>query len=74
MANAGGCSRLELARETVRAIGASSSVTIEERPEDPAPPRRPRYSVLDVGRYAHLTGKAMRPWRDALAAYVERRA
>ena len=72
--NAGGCSRLELARETIRAAGASGSVTIEERPEDPAPPRRPRYSVLDVRRYETVTGRPMRTWQEALAAYVGRLA
>ncbi len=71
VANAGGCSRLELARETIRVIGAS--VELEERPEDPEPPRRPRYSVLDIGHYVALTGRALRPWPEALAAYVGRR-
>ncbi len=30
---------------------------------------RPAYSVLDTSAYTQLTGKSMRPWRDALAAY-----
>ena len=74
LVNAGGCSRLELARETIRAVGAAGSVTVEERPEDPAPPRRPGYSVLDVRRYESLTGRRMRTWQEAIAAYVRRSA
>lgn len=30
---------------------------------------RPAYSVLDTSAYAALTGKTMRPWRQALHAY-----
>lgn len=72
VANAGGSSRLELARETVRALGLSGSVQVEERPEELEPPARPRYSVLDLERYARLSGRAMRPWQEALADYVGR--
>jgi dTDP-4-dehydrorhamnose reductase len=35
----------------------------------PASATRPAYSVLDVEPFARLTGKAMRPWREALHAY-----
>ncbi len=68
LANGGGCSRLELAREIVRLAGLD--VRVDERPvaTDPAP--RPAYSVLDTSRYTELTGRAMRPWRDALAEYL----
>jgi dTDP-4-dehydrorhamnose reductase len=30
---------------------------------------RPAYSVLDTSKYTQATGKAMRPWREALHAY-----
>ena len=32
--------------------------------------KRPVYSVLFSGRYSFATGKAPRPWRDAVAEYV----
>src|SRR5688572_25873388 len=35
----------------------------------PASAVRPAYSVLDTTPYERLTGKPMRPWRDALRAY-----
>ncbi len=38
----------------------------------PAP--RPLYSALDTSRFAQLTGKPLRPWRDALADYLKERA
>jgi len=72
LVNSGGCSRLELAREVVRAVGREGSVIVEEGPEDPAPPRRPAYSVLDCARYEGLTGRSMRPWQEALRDYVGR--
>jgi dTDP-4-dehydrorhamnose reductase len=31
---------------------------------------RPAYSVLDCSRYAGLTGYAMPPWPEGLAAYL----
>jgi dTDP-4-dehydrorhamnose reductase len=35
----------------------------------PASAHRPSYSVLDTSDYTRLTGKAPRPWRDALGDY-----
>ncbi len=70
LVNSGGCSRLELAREVIRRAGKSGSVTVEEGPEDGAPPRRPAYSVLDCSRYERATSRSMRPWHEALAEYV----
>jgi dTDP-4-dehydrorhamnose reductase len=34
--------------------------------------RRPVYSVLSVGKYTELTGKAPRAWREAVADYITR--
>jgi dTDP-4-dehydrorhamnose reductase len=36
----------------------------------PRPARRPAYSVLDSSRLAALRGRALAPWRDALAKYL----
>ena len=71
VANRGGCSRIELAREAIRALGPRSRAEIEERPEDPRPPRRPRYCVLDTRRFEACTGRPMRGWGEAVAHYVE---
>lgn len=71
--NDGACSRLELARETVRLAGAADRVVVAERPESAAGPRRPVYSVLDTSRFVELTGSALRSWKQALADYVAAR-
>jgi dTDP-4-dehydrorhamnose reductase len=68
--NSGACSRLELARETVRMAGAAERVAVRERPESRDGPRRPAYSVLDATRFVGLVGRPLRSWQDALAAYV----
>jgi dTDP-4-dehydrorhamnose reductase len=36
-----------------------------------APAPRPRYSVLDTGKYHQLGGPPMPPWRDALSQYLK---
>jgi len=69
--NAGQCSRLELACETVRLAGAGERVAVTERPESPDGPPRPAYSVLDTSYFAGLTGQPLRRWNEALADYVE---
>ena len=71
--NDGACSRLELARETVRLAGAAGRVVVAERPESNEGPQRPAYSVLDAGRYIELCGSPLRSWQRALADYVSSR-
>jgi dTDP-4-dehydrorhamnose reductase len=68
--NDGGCSRLRLARETVRLAGLSDRVTVAEREPSGGGPRRPAYAVLDSARFAAWTGARLRPWDAALAAYL----
>ena len=68
--NAGGCSRIELAREAVHLAGLESQAVVTEIPPSGDPPRRPAYSVLDTARLTELTGRRVRGWREALAEYV----
>ena len=69
--NEGGCSRLELARATVRFAGLTEQAEVEERPEPPGGLRRPDYSMLDTRRYREWTGVPIRGWEAALEEYVE---
>ncbi len=68
--NDGACSRLELARESVRLAGLAGRVEVRERAEPPGGVRRPAYSVLDTSRFAELTGGKLRRWDAALDEYV----
>jgi dTDP-4-dehydrorhamnose reductase len=70
VANGGACSRMEFALEALRLAGLAGSVKVRERPEDAGGPARPDYSVLDGSRYSELTGRSMRSWEEALAAYI----
>jgi len=69
--NEGGCSRLELATETVRMAGLSDAVEVRERPEPAGGLLRPAYSVLDTSRFHELTGRSMHPWQEALQTYIQ---
>jgi dTDP-4-dehydrorhamnose reductase len=68
VANAGSCSRLELAREAVRASGIGVEVRERASPPDGVP--RPAYSVLDTGRLRRILGRPMRPWEEGLREYL----
>ena len=47
----------------------STTTSADWRRLRPASAARPAYSVLDVEPFARLTGKPMRPWREALHGY-----
>lgn len=67
-ANAGGCTRHELARAAVEEAGLPVDVRLRREPADSIP--RPAYSVLATERFRRWTGIVPRPWREALADYV----
>jgi dTDP-4-dehydrorhamnose reductase len=68
--NGGGCSRLELATEAVRAAGLADRIEVRERPAPAGGVSRPEYSVLDTSRFTEWTGRSMRPWQQAVSDYV----
>jgi dTDP-4-dehydrorhamnose reductase len=73
-ANAGDATWYELAGEALRLSGhADVALKPVSTEEFPRPARRPIRSVLDTSLYERLTKNAPRPWREALAAYLEER-
>jgi len=69
----GSCSWFELARATLELSGlAGTKITPCSTAEFPRPARRPAYSVLDCSKLARLRGRALLPWRAALAEFLER--
>jgi len=70
-ANSGSCTWLECARAALDLSGMSH-VPIEPVTASKLarPATRPANSVFDCSKLAAATGRAPRPWRDALAAYL----
>jgi dTDP-4-dehydrorhamnose reductase len=74
-ANGGDATWYELARETLQLSGREDVVLKPVATKEfPRPALRPRHSVLDTALYERLTKIAARPWREALAAYLEERS
>ena len=75
VANAGRASWFDLAREAARLTGrATERIRPARTDQVPRAARRPAYSVLDCGRVADRYGIRLRPWQDALAAYLAEKA
>jgi dTDP-4-dehydrorhamnose reductase len=73
-ANGGDATWFELAAEALRLSGrAAVSLKPVATEAFPRPARRPRRSVLDTTLYERLTKNTPRPWRDALAVYLDER-
>lgn len=70
--NAGSMTWHEFAAEIFRQTGVSADLTPISTAEFGAAAKRPPYSVLDCGRLNQL-GVTMRPWQEALAAYLAER-
>lgn len=72
VANAGEATWFDVAKAALEIRGLAGRVTLEPVPTAavPRPAARPAYGVLDCGRYRALTGRAMRPWRAALEAFL----
>lgn len=71
--NFGDCSWAEFASEIFRLTDAATRVIPITAKEYGAKARRPDYSVLNCQRLATILGQPMRPWREALAAYLQQR-
>ena len=72
LTNAGATTWHDLAAEAFRLTGTHADLMPIPTAEYPTPARRPAYSVLDCGKAAAL-GVTLRPWREALAAYLDER-
>ena len=69
--NQGEATWLDLGRAVAEELGQSTALLkpiAGETLDRPAP--RPAYSALSVDHYEKTTGKPVRPWRDALKAYL----
>ena len=72
LANTGSASRLEVAERVAGCLGVFPALirkTTWAALNRPA--RRPPKSGLDCGRYAGLAGRPLRPWAEAVKAFVE---
>jgi dTDP-4-dehydrorhamnose reductase len=69
LVNEGACSWYEFTREIVRLVNGKSEVVPVDRGGRTGSMRRPLYSVLANTR-ARALGVVMRPWREALEAYL----
>jgi dTDP-4-dehydrorhamnose reductase len=69
LVNEGECSWYEFTREIVRLVGGGVEVSPVDRGGRSGAMRRPLYSVL-ANTKARALGITLRPWRDALAAYL----
>ncbi len=68
--NAGDTSWFEVATEAIRLAGLTTPVLPSTTKEFGAPAARPAYSVLNCSKIEKATGLVMRPWKEALAAYL----
>lgn len=73
LTNAGATSWYDFAREIFRLRGLTPTLTPVTAAEYGARARRPSYSVLGHGRLAALGENDLRPWSEALAAYLRER-
>lgn len=64
------CSWHEFAEEIVRLLGKPCKVKPVTTEEFPRPAPRPAYSAMDHLMLRCTVGDAMRPWKEALAAYI----
>lgn len=71
--NAGACTWYELAAETFKLSGTTADLSPIPTSERSDPAKRPPYSVLSSAKLATIGVSPPRPWRAALAAYLDER-
>jgi dTDP-4-dehydrorhamnose reductase len=71
--NAGACSWYEFAQAIFAQAGVSADLTPISSVQWQAAARRPAYSVLGMERYQALGMPPMRPWQEAVQAYLRER-
>lgn len=74
LTNSGSCSWHELAQTIFQQAGVKADLTPITSREFNAPARRPPYSVLACRGYEKLGLAPLRPWQEALGAYLQERA
>jgi len=72
--NAGSCTWYEFAAEIFRLASLTTDLTAISSAQFGAPAQRPPYSVLSNGKLASAGVRALRPWQEALAAYLQERS
>lgn len=70
LVNRGQATWYELAKTAITRAKLPLDIQPIPASEYPSPAKRPAYSVLCTDRYTALTGDTLRPWPDALAAYI----
>jgi dTDP-4-dehydrorhamnose reductase len=73
LTNSGACTWYEFAGAIVQSAGAGAEVLPITSEEYGAAARRPTYSVLGAGAYEGLRLPPLRPWQQAVAAYLQER-
>jgi dTDP-4-dehydrorhamnose reductase len=73
LTNAGACSWAGLARMAFELAGVNADLSPITSQAYGAPARRPAYSVLAGGAYEAVGLAPLRPWQEALAAYLAER-
>lgn len=68
--NTGACSWYAFACAILRHAGLDVPIRPVGSEAVPRPARRPAYSVLDNRRFVETVGRPLRPWLDALDAYL----
>jgi dTDP-4-dehydrorhamnose reductase len=69
--NSGSCTWFEFTRQILHVKGYDHIQVIPISSEELArPARRPASSVMDCRQYEKLTGRKMRPWKEALGVYL----
>ena len=72
--NSGDCTWYEFAAEIFRQAGLKPDLTPIATAERNDPAKRPAYSVLSTAKLAAFLGSPLRPWPEALAAYLAERS